>query len=93
MSLCPAAAGAQRQAVLPGPRPRSDAVGLRFLTPVKAGDALRVTLTAKQITPRVSAGYGEVRWNAVVTSQDDEPVAAYDVLTLAAKQPTTPEEN
>jgi oxepin-CoA hydrolase/3-oxo-5,6-dehydrosuberyl-CoA semialdehyde dehydrogenase len=58
---------------------------LRFLTPVKAGDAVRVTLTVKQITPRSSADYGEVRWDAVVSNQDDEPVATYDVLTLVAK--------
>ena len=58
---------------------------LRFLTPVKAGDALTVTLTAKQITPRANAGYGEVRWDAVVANQDDAPVATYDVLTLVAK--------
>jgi len=61
---------------------------LRFLTPVKAGDALTVTLTAKQLTPRVSADYGEVRWDAVVTNQDNSPVATYDVLTLVAKLPT-----
>jgi oxepin-CoA hydrolase / 3-oxo-5,6-dehydrosuberyl-CoA semialdehyde dehydrogenase len=60
--------------------------GLRFLTPVKAGDALIVTLTAKQLTPRLSADYGEVRWDAVVTNQNDEPVATYDVLTLVAKE-------
>jgi oxepin-CoA hydrolase/3-oxo-5,6-dehydrosuberyl-CoA semialdehyde dehydrogenase len=65
--------------------------GLRFLTPVKAGDALTVTLTAKQLTPRLSADYGEVRWDAVVTNQDDSPVATYDVLTLVAKLPTTQE--
>lgn len=64
---------------------------LRFLTPVKADDALTVTLTAKQITPRQSADYGEVRWDAVVTNQNDDPVATYDVLTLVAK--TDPEEN
>ncbi|QYJ05851.1 phenylacetic acid degradation bifunctional protein PaaZ [Nocardioides panacisoli] len=58
---------------------------LRFLTPVRAEDTIRVTLTAKQVTPRASADYGEVRWDAVVTNQDDEPVAAYDVLTLVAK--------
>ncbi|MET9325656.1 phenylacetic acid degradation bifunctional protein PaaZ [Tsukamurella sp. NPDC003166] len=58
---------------------------LRFLTPVKADDALTVTLTAKQITPRSGAEYGEVRWDAVVTNQDDAPVATYDVLTLVAK--------
>lgn len=61
---------------------------LRFLTPVKAEDSLTVTLTAKQLTPRVSADYGEVRWDAVVTNQDNSPVATYDVLTLVAKLPT-----
>jgi len=61
---------------------------LRFLTPVKADDSLTVTLTAKQLTPRVSADYGEVRWDAVVTNQDNSPVATYDVLTLVAKLPT-----
>lgn len=59
---------------------------LRFLTPVKAGDAIRVTLTVKQITPRSSADYGEVRWDALVVNGDDEPVATYDVLTLVAKE-------
>ena len=59
---------------------------LRFLTPVKFGDALTVTLTCKQLTPRDSAGYGEVRWDADVTRQDGDSVARYDVLTLVAKQ-------
>ncbi|MFD4640133.1 phenylacetic acid degradation bifunctional protein PaaZ [Lentzea sp. NPDC058436] len=59
--------------------------GLRFLTPVKAGDTIAVTLTVKQITPRSNAEYGEVRWDAVVTNQDGDPVATYDVLTLVAK--------
>ena len=58
---------------------------LRFLTPVKAGDSIRVTLTVKEITPRATADYGEVRWDAVVTNQDEQPVATYDVLTLVAK--------
>lgn len=58
---------------------------LRFLTPVKAGDTIAVTLTVKQITPRTSADYGEVRWDAVVTNADGAPVATYDVLTLVAK--------
>ncbi|MFG1699782.1 phenylacetic acid degradation bifunctional protein PaaZ [Nonomuraea sp. NPDC049309] len=58
---------------------------LRFLTPVKAGDSIAVTLTVKQITPRRSADYGEVRWDAVVTNQEGQPVATYDVLTLVAK--------
>ena len=44
-----------------------------------------MTLTCKQITPRETAGYGEVRWDADVTHQDGESVARYDVLTLVAK--------
>jgi oxepin-CoA hydrolase/3-oxo-5,6-dehydrosuberyl-CoA semialdehyde dehydrogenase len=59
---------------------------LRFLTPVKADDTIAVTLTVKQITPRTNADYGEVRWDAVVTNADGDPVATYDVLTLVAKQ-------
>ncbi|MGW4487484.1 phenylacetic acid degradation bifunctional protein PaaZ [Amycolatopsis sp. NPDC004368] len=59
---------------------------LRFLTPVKEGDALTVTLTAKQITPRVDQEYGEVRWDADVVNADGESVAKYDVLTLVAKE-------
>jgi oxepin-CoA hydrolase / 3-oxo-5,6-dehydrosuberyl-CoA semialdehyde dehydrogenase len=58
---------------------------LRFLTPVKAGDEISVQLTVKQITPRASADYGEVRWDALVTNADDKTVATYDVLTLVAK--------
>lgn len=58
---------------------------LRFLTPVKADDTIDVTLTVKQITPRNSADYGEVRWDAVVTNAEGKPVATYDVLTLVAK--------
>lgn len=58
---------------------------LRFLTPVYPGDALTVTLTAQQITPREDADYGEVRWHCAVTNQTGESVATYDVLTLVAK--------
>ncbi|GAA3702863.1 phenylacetic acid degradation bifunctional protein PaaZ [Zhihengliuella alba] len=62
---------------------------LRFITPVAAGDAVRVTLTAKRITPRVTDEYGEVAWDAVLHNQDDEIVATYDVLTLVEKEDTT----
>jgi oxepin-CoA hydrolase/3-oxo-5,6-dehydrosuberyl-CoA semialdehyde dehydrogenase len=58
---------------------------LRFLTPVSPGDFVRVVLTAKQITPRETDEYGEVRWDAVLINQKDEVVATYDVLTLVAK--------
>jgi len=59
---------------------------LRFITPVSPGDSIRVTLTAKKITPRETDEYGEVAWDAVIHNQDDEIVATYDVLTLVAKK-------
>lgn len=58
---------------------------LRFITPVSPGDEIRVELTAKQITPRETDEYGEVRWDAVIRNQKDEIVAQYDVLTLVEK--------
>ncbi|MFE0018884.1 phenylacetic acid degradation bifunctional protein PaaZ [Mesorhizobium sp. NPDC059054] len=58
---------------------------LRFLTPVNPGDTLQVTLTAKQINPRETESYGEVRWDCTVTNQDAQVVAQYDVLTMVAK--------
>jgi oxepin-CoA hydrolase/3-oxo-5,6-dehydrosuberyl-CoA semialdehyde dehydrogenase len=58
---------------------------LRFLTPVKPGEELTVTLTAKQISPRGGAEHGEVRWDAVVVNSEGNPVATYDVLTMVAK--------
>lgn len=72
----------------PDPGPVLANVGvdsLRFLTPVKADDTISVTLTVKQITPRRSAEYGEVRWDALVLNADGDAVATYDVLTLVAK--------
>lgn len=64
---------------------------LRFVTPVSPGDAIRVVLTAKQITPRETDEYGEVRWDAVILNQRDEIVATYDVLTLVAKTADDPD--
>lgn len=61
---------------------------LRFITPVSPGDAVRVSLTAKQIIPRETDDYGEVHWDAVLTNQRDETVATYDVLTLVSKSHT-----
>ncbi|MGJ4860591.1 phenylacetic acid degradation bifunctional protein PaaZ [Labrys sp. La1] len=58
---------------------------LRFLKPVNPGDTLRVTLTCKQINPRQTEDYGEVRWDCMVSNQDAEVVAQYDVLTMVAK--------
>ncbi|GAA2351693.1 phenylacetic acid degradation bifunctional protein PaaZ [Saccharopolyspora halophila] len=59
---------------------------LRFLTPTYPGDSITVTMTAKQITPRVNADHGEVRWDVDVTNGDGDSVAKYDVLTLVAKR-------
>lgn len=64
---------------------------LRFITPVTYDDAIRVTLTAKKITPRVTDDYGEVAWDAVLHNQNDDIVATYDVLTLVAKTWPMPE--
>ena len=58
---------------------------LRFLTPLKPGDAMTVTLTCKQISPR-AGDYGEVRWDAEITNQKGDVVASYDVLTMVAKE-------
>lgn len=59
---------------------------LRFLTPVRPGDALSVTLTAKEITPRAAMPYDEVRWDAEVTRDGDGAIVArYDVLTMVAR--------
>ena len=57
---------------------------LRFLTPVYPGDALKVRLTCMAINPREGAGHAEVRWDAAVTNQKDEPVARYELLTMVA---------
>jgi oxepin-CoA hydrolase/3-oxo-5,6-dehydrosuberyl-CoA semialdehyde dehydrogenase len=71
----------------PGPvLANSGLENLKFVTPVSAGDTIRVELTAKQITPRETDEYGEVRWDAVLRNQKDELVASYDVMTLVAKE-------
>ncbi|WP_120003770.1 phenylacetic acid degradation bifunctional protein PaaZ [Nesterenkonia muleiensis] len=75
--------------VEPAPGPVLANTGLEnlsFLTPVTYDDAIRVTLTAKQITPRETDDYGEVRWDTVLHNQNDEIVATYDVLTRVAKE-------
>lgn len=57
---------------------------LRFTKPVKPGDRIKVRITCKEKSLRVGQGYGEVRWDALITNQDGEPVAAYDVLTMVS---------
>jgi oxepin-CoA hydrolase/3-oxo-5,6-dehydrosuberyl-CoA semialdehyde dehydrogenase len=61
---------------------------LRFLTPAFPGDRLKVRLTCKEKSLRAGKGYGEVRWDAEVTNQNDATVAAYDVLTMVSQQLT-----
>lgn len=58
---------------------------LRFITPVRPGDEISVTLVAAQITPRETEDYGEVRWATTITNQRDEIVATYTVLTMVSK--------
>ncbi|HWE46795.1 MAG TPA: phenylacetic acid degradation bifunctional protein PaaZ [Caulobacteraceae bacterium] len=56
---------------------------LRFLKPVSPGDAIQVRLTAKSKSQR-NDEYGEVRWDVLVTNQEGETVASYDLLTMNA---------
>lgn len=56
---------------------------LRFVKPVKPGDAIQVALTVKDKTLR-KPDQGEVRWDVVVTNREGETVAAYDLLTMNA---------
>jgi oxepin-CoA hydrolase / 3-oxo-5,6-dehydrosuberyl-CoA semialdehyde dehydrogenase len=60
--------------------------GLRFLKPVKPGDRIRARLTCKEKSLRAGAGYGEVRWDTVITNQNGETVASYDVLTMVSER-------
>jgi oxepin-CoA hydrolase / 3-oxo-5,6-dehydrosuberyl-CoA semialdehyde dehydrogenase len=56
---------------------------LRFTKPVKPDDSITVQLTAKAKTPR-NAQYGEVRWQVILTNQNGETVATYELLTMNA---------
>lgn len=60
--------------------------GLRFAKPVRPGDRIKVRLTCKEKSLRAGKGYGEVRWDAEITDQTGETVAAYDVLTLVSER-------
>jgi oxepin-CoA hydrolase/3-oxo-5,6-dehydrosuberyl-CoA semialdehyde dehydrogenase len=56
---------------------------LRFVKPVKPGDSIEVALTVKDKTLR-KPDQGEVRWDVVVTNQNGEQVAGYELLTMNA---------
>ena len=60
---------------------------LRFTTPVRVGDRIRVALTCKALNPREHTDYGEVRFDAAVTNDREEMCATYTLLTMVLKQP------
>ncbi len=57
---------------------------LRFVKPVKPGDSIKVRLTCKEKMLRPEKGWGEVTWDAEITNQSNETVAAYSVLTMVS---------
>jgi oxepin-CoA hydrolase/3-oxo-5,6-dehydrosuberyl-CoA semialdehyde dehydrogenase len=72
--------------VQPDPGPVLANTGLNdlsFQKPVSPGDRVHVRLTAKRKTRRTDT-YGEVRWAVTLYNQDDEQVAAYELLTMVA---------
>jgi oxepin-CoA hydrolase/3-oxo-5,6-dehydrosuberyl-CoA semialdehyde dehydrogenase len=64
---------------------------LRFIEPVGIGDTIQVRLTAKQKIqkekrPDEDKATGVVVWDVVVTNQNDDPVAVYDIMTLVQQK-------
>ena len=59
---------------------------LRFLKPVKPGTRIKVRLTCKEKSLRAGSGYGEVRWDTLITNAAGETVASYDVLTMVSEK-------
>ncbi|MBS3941839.1 MAG: phenylacetic acid degradation bifunctional protein PaaZ [Actinobacteria bacterium] len=59
---------------------------LRFMTPVYPGDRIRLYLTCKDKVTRREPDQGTVTWDVEVLNQDDEVVAAYDVLTIVKRE-------
>jgi oxepin-CoA hydrolase/3-oxo-5,6-dehydrosuberyl-CoA semialdehyde dehydrogenase len=57
---------------------------LRFVKPVKPGDRIKVRLTCLAKSLRADKGWGEVAWDAEITNQNQETVAAYEVLTMVS---------
>src|SRR4029077_12592178 len=57
---------------------------LRFVKPVKPGDRIKVRLTCAEKSLRPEKGWGEVAWDAEITNQHEETVAAYTVLTMVS---------
>ncbi|MFV1590966.1 phenylacetic acid degradation bifunctional protein PaaZ [Phaeobacter sp. JH20_36] len=80
----------------PAPGPVLANIGsdnLRFHAPVYFGDCLHVRVTCKEITPRASAPFGDVRWDCCVLNACGAVVARFDLLTLVMKTwPPVPQE-
>jgi oxepin-CoA hydrolase/3-oxo-5,6-dehydrosuberyl-CoA semialdehyde dehydrogenase len=57
---------------------------LRFVKPVKPRELIKVRLTCAEKSLRAEKGWGEVAWDAEITNQHDETVAAYTVLTMVS---------
>ncbi|HLZ96856.1 MAG TPA: phenylacetic acid degradation bifunctional protein PaaZ, partial [Steroidobacteraceae bacterium] len=57
---------------------------LRFIKPVKPHDRIKVRLTCAEKSLRAEKGWGEVAWDAEITNQHEETVAAYTVLTMVS---------
>ena len=57
---------------------------LRFVKPVKPRDRIKVRLTCAEKSLRAEKGWGEVAWDAEITNQHEETVAAYTVLTMVS---------
>lgn len=59
---------------------------LMFQEPTYPGDKITVALTCQEKADRVGRDHGEVRWDAVVTNEDGDTLATYQVLTLVEKR-------
>ena len=72
--------------VEPAPGPVLANTGLNnlaFMTPVYAGDEIKVRLTTRR-KKRRTEDYGEVGWDVEITNQKDEICARYELLTMVA---------
>ena len=63
---------------------------LRFIEPVGIGDTIRVRLSVKSKTrkdkrPDDKYATGVVKWDVEISNQNDDIVAAYDILTLVQR--------
>ncbi len=72
--------------VSPDPGPVLANTGLNnlsFMTPVYAGDEIKVQLTVRR-KKRRTEDYGEVGWDVEITNQKDDVCARYELLTMVA---------